>query len=319
MAREQDLYQLLGVARDASTEEIKKAYRRLARKYHPDVNPGDKAAEEKFKEVNQAFEILSDEKKRQLYDELGWDAARIGWDPAKAAAFRQWRRGAGAGGVGFEGIAGAEGFDFSDLFGDLFSDLFGGRRGGGRRARADWPQPGDDVGARIEVDLADVVRGAEKEIVVERPTGPSRLKVRIPAGIADRGKIRLAGQGGPGINGGPPGDLYLEVHVRPHPLVRREGDDLVMPLPLTVSEASAGATISLPTFDGAVRLKIPPGTQSGRKLRLRGKGVPHLRGGGRGDLYVEARVVVPTGPGAAEAAQALDAYYGGDVRADLRL
>ena len=317
MAREQDLYQLLGVARDASTDEIKKAYRRLARKYHPDVNPGDKAAEEKFKEVNQAFEILSDEKKRQLYDELGWDAARIGWDPAKAAAFRQWRRGNGrAAGAPFEGF-GAEGFDFGDLFGDIFGDIFGARRQAGRRR--DWPQPGEDVGARIEVDLADVVRGAQRDIVVERPDGRVRLQVRIPPGIADRGKIRLAGQGGPGVNGGPPGDLYLEVRVRPHPLVRREGDDLVMPLPLTVGEATAGASVELPTFDGPVKLKIPPGTQSGRKLRLRGKGVPHLRGGGRGDLYVEARVVVPTGPGAAEAARRLDAFYEGDVRADLRL
>src|SRR5690606_12527079 len=144
---------------------------------------------------------------------LGWDAARIGWDPAKAAAFRQWRRGNGrAAGAPFEGF-GAEGFDFGDLFGDIFGDIFGARRQAGRRR--DWPQPGEDVGARIEVDLADVVRGAQRDIVVERPDGRVRLQVRIPPGIADRGKIRLAGQGGPGVNGGPPGDLYLEVRVRP--------------------------------------------------------------------------------------------------------
>ena len=324
---EKDLYKMLGVARDAKADEIKRAYRRLARQYHPDVNPGDKAAEEKFKEINFAFDILGDAEKRKLYDELGMDAAKIGWDPKKAEELRRWRRGAGGGGgFRFEGFDDAFGggsgatVDFGDLFGDLFGDVFA--RGAGaapfhRRRRG--PTPGDDVGARIEVDLVDVIRGAEKEIEVQKPGGRSRLKVRIPAGIADGGKVRLAGQGGPGYDGGPPGDLYLEVRVREHPLVRREGDDLHLQLPLTVGEAVAGATIRLPTFDGPVDLRVPAGMQTGRKLRLRGKGVPHLRGGGRGDLYAEAKVIVPTKSGAEEAARALDAFYEGDVRRGLAL
>lgn len=371
---DKDLYSVLGVSRAASADEIKKAYRKLARKYHPDVNPGDRAAEDRFKEVSAAFEVLSDPKKRALYDELGPDAAKIGFDPGKAASYRRWRdarTGARGAPGGFED---AGGFDFSDLFSDLF--------GGGRRAaRATAPVAGDDLAASVEISLADVVRGSEHEVVFERPSpcpdcggsgsrgtprrcpecqgtgraksgrgpvsfygtcpacggkgtvvstcprcdgagvvnAPARLVVKIPAGIADGGKVRLAGQGAAGARGGPPGDLYLHVRVRPHPLVRREGDDLHLPLPVTVSEAVSGATVSLPTFDGSVQLKVPAGSQTGRKLRLREKGVPHLKGGGRGDLYAEIRVVVPTGAGARDAARALDPLYEGDVRRELRL
>lgn len=333
MANEQDLYAILGVGRTASADELKKAYRRLARKYHPDVNPGDKAAEEKFKEINNAFEILSDPKKRPLYDELGMDAAKIGWDPEKAAAFRQWRSGArgprGAGGPG--GGFGGFGFETGEPvdLGDLFGEIFGGGRAGGGRGggfggagfggrAATRPSKGADFVDRIDIDLADAVKGRELELRIDRQP-PTKLSVKVPAGIADGGRIRLAGQGGPGARGGPAGDLYLEVHVRPHPAVRREGDDLFVNLPITVGEAIAGATVELPTFDGAVQLKVPAGSQSGRKLRLRGKGVPHLRGGGRGDLYAEVRVMVPAGAEAKELGKSLDTLYAEPVRADLKV
>lgn len=375
MAEEKDLYALLEVPRTATAEEIKKAYRRLARKYHPDVNPGDKEAEEKFKEISFAFDILSDEKKRALYDEMGMDAAKIGWDPEKAAAWRRWSAGRAASpfGTDFEGFD----VDLGDIFGDVFGDIFRAAR-----TRAETgPVPGRDLRAAITIDLGEAVRGTTRTIEIERPTtcprcngsgradpnppacstcggsgrvrtsrgnvifggvcptcrgsgkepGPacpqchgagsvlstSRLEVKIPAGIDDGGVVRLAGQGGAGSRGGPPGDLYLEVSVRPHPAYRREGDDLHVVLPITVHEAIAGATVRLPTFDGPVELKVPPGSQSGRKLRLRGRGVPHLRGGGRGDLYAEVRVQVPKGEEAERLAREMEPHYAQDVRAAL--
>ncbi|HWV37437.1 MAG TPA: J domain-containing protein [Vulgatibacter sp.] len=317
MAKNQDLYAVLGVSRTASADELKKAYRRLARKYHPDVNPGDKAAEERFKEINSAFEILSDPKKRSLYDELGMDAAKIGWDPEKAAAYRQWRSGGagprGAGPGGFEGF-GFETGEPVDL-GDIFGEIFGVGRGSFGRRPAPRPAKGPDFVDRIEIDLADAVKGRELDLRVDG----KKLSVKVPAGVAHGGRIRLAGQGGAGARGGPPGDLYLEVRIRPHPLFRREGDDLNVNLPITVGEAIAGATVTLPTFDGTVQLKVPAGTQSGQRLRLRAKGVPHLRGGGRGDLYAEVRVMVPTGPEAKELGKRLDKLYSEPVRAGLTL
>lgn len=377
-----DPYEVLGVKRGATDDQIKKAYRRLARKLHPDVNPGDKAAEEKFKEVNAAFEILSDPTKRKLYDEFGYEAAKFGWDPEKGEMYRRWRDAQGSpGGFRFEG---ATGFNFDDLFADLFGRSSAGGFGdlGFGRTPA-GSERGADIVARVEISLADAVRGVEREIALERPAscadcggegrraggkrcpecrgtgrvGGSRgspfsfmgtcpacggrgvapgdpcrrcqgsglvsttakLTVKIPAGVADGEKVRLAGQGAAGRRGGPSGDLYLEVRLRPHPLVRREGDDLYLSLPITVREAVEGATVTLPTFEGPVQLKIPPGSQSGHKLRLRGKGVPRLRGEGRGDLYAELRVQVPTGPRARELAAALDTLYAEDVRKNLRL
>lgn len=377
MADAKDLYALLGVQKTATLDEIKKAYRRLARKYHPDLNPGDKEAEEKFKEISAAFEILSDEKKRSLYDEMGMDAAKIGWDPEKAAAWRNWQSARSAspgGGVGFEGF----GVDLGDIFGDIFGEggMAGRPRGG--------PAPGEDLQASLEIDLREAVQGTVRELVLDRPspcpacrgtgdkggvtpppcptcggsgrmrtsranvffsgtcptchgTGQSpgtpcprchgsgvvsssaRLEVKVPAGIHDGGRIRLAGQGAAGRHGGPPGDLYLEIRVRPHPTFRREGDDLHLSLPLTVHEAIAGGPISLPTFDGVVQLQVPPGSQSGRKLRLRGKGVPRLRGGGRGDLYAEVRVLVPTGAEAERLSKDLDPLYGKEIRRGLTI
>lgn len=376
MADPRDYYEVLGVARKATPPEIKKAYRRLAKKHHPDVNPHDKSAEDRFKEVSAAFEVLSDPVKRKIYDEIGHDGAKLGWDPKKVEQYRQYQS-AGPGGP----LGGGAPFDLGDLFGDLF----GGARGGGR-TRAPFgfdfggpgPTAGADLSTTVRITLADAVRGVELPISLERPvscaacrgrgtagqervcgackgtggrrrgrglqsvceqcrgrgmvsdrcgacggqgatTQRSRLSVKVPAGIADGGKVRLSGQGAAGQLGGPAGDLYIEVQVEPHALVRRDADDLRVPLPLTVSEAILGATVSLPTFDGPVSLKVPAGAQSGQTLRLRGRGVPHLRGDGRGDLYAEIRVMVPTGPAASGPARELDALYDGDVRKDLAL
>ena len=321
---ERDLYDVLGVPRSAAADDIKKAYRRLARKYHPDVNPNDKKAEEKFKEVTAAADVLQDPKRRALYDEFGADSLRSGFDPEKAEAYRQWRRqGARAGGMPF---------DFGDFqevrvgdygtydFGSMFEDLFGrgagrgSRRGGARRGPV--AQQGSHAEAEILVDLRDAVLGAERDIRVDSRT----LRVRIPKGVVDGSTIRLSGQGSPGRHGGTAGDLYLRVRLRDHPWVRREGKDLHMDLPVSIPEAVFGHEVTLPTFEGPVRLRVPPGTQSGRKLRLRGKGMPDLRGGERGDLYVVARIVLPEDTEALEqAVKPLEALYKRDPRAHISL
>jgi chaperone protein DnaJ len=390
-----DPYATLGVARNASAEEIKKAYRKLAKKLHPDVNPGDKKAEERFKDVSAAFEVLGDPKKRALFDEFGEVALRPGFDEEKAQKFREYQRaaaGAGRGGGGF-GFGGFEGFsgggmDPSDLgdLGSMFGDLFTQRRQGAARRRASEPQVGDDVEAAIEVDLRDAVLGAEREITLQRPARcpeckgsgakpgskpqrcpqcngsgevkvagglmrapcprcqgsgeikepcprcrgegtvleAARLRVKIPPGVETGSRVRLAGQGSPGERGGETGDLYLRITVRPHPAVRIDGRDLSLDLPITAAEALQGAEVTAPTFEGPVKLKIPPGSQSGRRLRLRGRGLPALRAGTtgapRGDLYVVLQIVLPPDSAAARAAAAdLQKLYPPDVRQDVRL
>lgn len=394
----EDFYQLLGVARTAPADELKKAYRKLAKKYHPDMNPGNKAAEEKFKQISVAFDILSDPKKRPLYDEFGEDAVKMGFDEKKAEAFRAYRS-AGVGG----GSGGGGGFDFggnvdvNSIFEQIFRgmggtggaggfDPFGG---GGAAASASAeagrhaPMRGEDLTARVQVTLPEAVQGAERALALTRPgrcprchgsgdqgkpgkcptcngtgrtrsgRGPlsfsgacptcagtgraakpcpecegsgvveenQRLTVKIPAGVDNGSKVRVAGQGSAGIRGGPPGDLYIQTEVQEHPLVRREGQDLHMDLPITVPEAMLGAEVRVPTFDGDVTVTVPADSQSGRKLRLRGKGIPPLKGGARGDLYLTLRVMVPpSGSSEAKAAvEALKEAYRGDVRADVRL
>lgn len=337
----EDLYQLLGVPRSASDDEVKKAYRRLARKHHPDVNPGDKAAEDKFKKLSAAFEVLGDPKKRKLYDEFGEDAAKIGFDEKKAEQYRAYRaaasspgsRGYGRGGIPYD--MGGAGVDIGDLFGELFGraggggggvgfdpgELFG--RAAGRRA---GPVPGDDLSARVGLSLAEALQGTERTLNVRRPRPDGseeskQLTVKIPPGVQTGSKVRLAGQGTAGERGGPPGDLYIETEVAEHPLVRREGDDLHMDLPVTVSEALLGAEVRVPTFQGDVTVRVPPGAQSGKKMRLRGRGAPSLRGGPPGDLYLNLQVRVPEEPddAARAAAEALARAYRGDVRAQLKL
>jgi curved DNA-binding protein len=317
-----DLYDIFGVARGASQDDIKKAYRRLAKQYHPDVNPGNKAAEDKFKEVTAAFEVLSDPKRRALYDEFGPDSLRSGFDEKKAQAFRQWkRRGAAGGGAppDFGDFGDFATVDVGDLgtfdFGTIFGDLFG-RRGGARGGPVRQPAAGGSVEAEIDIDLRDAALGAERDVRVDGKT----LRVKIPAGVSDGSQIRLAGQGSPSPFGGAAGDLFLRVRLKEHPLLRREGKDLYLDLPVTVPEAVLGAEITLPTFEGAVRLRVPPGAQAGTQLRLRGRGLPDLKGGPRGDLYAVVKIVLPeASEKLREAAKALEGLYKADPRAGISL
>ena len=314
---ERDLYQILGVSRDASADEIKRTYRKLAKRYHPDVNPGNKAAEEKFKEATAASEVLSDPKRRKLYDEFGADSLRTGFDEKRAEEVRRWRRqGAPPGSAPFD-FGDFEQVNVGDLgafdCGSIFGDLFGGGRGRGRRA---GPTQGARAEAEIAIDLRDAVLGGERDLRLDRRT----LRVRIPAGVTDGSQIRLAGQGGPGANGGPAGDLYLTVRLREHAHLRREERDLYLDLPVTVPEAATGAEVQLPTFEGPVRLRVPAGAQSGMKLRLRGKGLPDLKGGPRGDLYAVVQVVLPPDSAALhKAVKPLAELYRGDPRAGISL
>ncbi len=325
MTDHEDLYALLGVSRDASEDDIRKAYRKLARKHHPDLNPNDPSAEERFKKISGAYEVLSKPEKRALYDELGPEAEKIGYDPERAEEYRQWRRqaeaAAGFGGepfVGGFGGAGPEGYvDLEDLFGDLFA-----RGGGARRARG--PRPGRDVEAGLKIGFLDAARGATTTVEVPRrgPDGSvetSRLSLTIPAGVHDGQRMRLAEQGEPGRSGGPAGDLYVRIEIEPHPFFRREGSDLEITVPITLAEALRGASVEVPTLGGSVRLKVPAGAQNGQRMRLRGKGIEPASGSA-GDLYVVLELVAPTGGDAAtreKIAGELEKLYDHDVRASL--
>ncbi|MBK8014411.1 MAG: DnaJ domain-containing protein [Deltaproteobacteria bacterium] len=301
------LYEILGVERNATEAEIKKAYRRLARKYHPDVNPGDKAAEERFKDVSAAFEVLSDKNKRAMYDEFGEDADKLGYDPERAEKYRAWKAqseasaryaaSSGGGGPGFgfggfsHGRAGGRGSarqNFEDLgfdLGDIFGDVF--------RQQAEIQRRGGDIGAEMHVDFMDAALGAEREIRVSSPS-PAHMHVKIPPGIDDGQKIRLRGKGMPGRNNGPAGDLLITVHIKPHPFFQRDGRDLHLEIPITIQEAMFGADVEIPTLDKPVHVKIPPGTQTKAKLRLAGKGLPAGANNAQtGDLYATVVVRVP--------------------------
>lgn len=287
-----DYYKILGVRKGASAEEIKKAYRRLARQYHPDVSKSVDATK-RFKEVNEANEVLSDPGKRKRYDTLG-------------PRWEQYARGAGNGGFQwvYTGSPGAdfggEGAGFSDFFRTLFGDVAGERFGTAgfgtatERPRArSRARAGADAEHEAEITLADAYRGTHRSLAVRRGGGAARtLEVTIPAGVRDGQRIRLAGQGGPGLGGGPAGDLYLRVRLRPHPLFERDGDDLRADLPVALHEALLGAEVTMPTLKGRVSLRIPPETQNGRTIRLAGQGMPRS-GGGFGDLFVSVKVVLP--------------------------
>ncbi|HOV79664.1 MAG TPA: J domain-containing protein [Bacillota bacterium] len=281
-----DYYKILGVDRKADAKAIKKAYRELARRYHPDANPGDRRAEERFKEISEAYEVLSDPEKRKRYDEIGPDWQNFDW-----SAYRQGRRnwrGAGPDGIRFHfespGYGGFSDF-FKMFFGDLDpftdTDLFWERR----TARGS----GADTEALLELSLEEAYAGVEKELVVNG----RRLKVKIPAGVRDGYKVRISGQGENGRSGGPAGDLYLSVSLKPHPLFRLNGSDLECEMPVTVTEAVLGGKVDIPTLKGPVSLKIPPGTQSGKVFRLRGLGMPEPDGGNPGNLLVRVRIVIP--------------------------
>ena len=270
-----DYYKILGVARNASEEEIKKAYRKLARKYHPDVSK-EADAKEKFQDVAEAYETLRDKEKRAAYDSLG--SYRPGQD------FRpppDWFDRFGAGRT--EDLRDV---DLSDLFESM--GIFGraqGRRGGFGRS---MPIPGEDYEAVIRLGLEEAHRGTERELQLNGRA----LRARIPRGATDGQRLRLRGKGGPGANGGPPGDLYLQIVLEPHPLYRVSGHDLEIEVPLAPWEAALGAQVEVPTLEGRVTMKVPPGSKGGQKLRLAGKGLPRP-GGGAGDLYAVLNVVVP--------------------------
>jgi molecular chaperone DnaJ len=346
VASKRDYYEVLGVERGASDAEIKKAYRKLAKQYHPDVNPGDAAAEAKFKEINEAYEILSDPQKRSQYDRFG----HAGTDPN------------GFGGFGGFG-GGFSDFDFGGI-GDIFETFFGGTGfGGGRSSRArSGPKKGSDLKYSLDIAFEEAAFGVEKEISISRMescstcngtgskpgtqpqtckhcngtgqvqykqstpfgqfvniktcdvcrgegkiiTSPCetcggkgrirknvKIKVNIPAGIDDGQTISLRGEGEPGTRGGPSGDLFISIRVKPHPLFQRQGSDVLCDIPITFVQAALGAELEVPTLDGKVKYTIPEGTQTGMIFRLKGKGIPYLRGNGRGDQYVKVNIEVP--------------------------
>ncbi len=354
-----DYYALLGVKRNATADEIRKAFRKLARKYHPDVNPGDKRAEEKFKEISEANDILSDEKKRKVYDQLGFYSDQI--DPAQAEAYARQQQGGGVpvdfGGFDFTNFQGAGAPNPGSTWGsfkDIFSGIFSGSQ---QAARSHGPQAGTDLEYQVTVDFWTAIRGGQARMQIHRldtcPTchgqaqtgGPTQctecngtgqvtqmggrmkfnitcprcngtgrisrdcatcrgegvvdrdesVEFRIKAGTRDGQRIRLQGKGNAGAHGGPPGDLYLIVRTGTHPVFARVGDDIQITVPVTVPEASLGAKVDVPTIDGRAQLKIPPGTQSGQKLRMRERGVENSqRPGQRGDQIVTVEVVIPT-------------------------
>ncbi len=277
-----DYYEILGVSKNATQEEIKRAYRRLARKYHPDVNPGDKEAEERFKEITEAYQVLSDPEKRKLYDQFGHAAFEQGATSSQdfSSGFRDFDFG------NFRIRFGDFGFDFGGI-GDIFEQFFSGFG----RTSTHTRTKGRDIEYPIEITLEDAYKGLFTDITVNRGGVVETVRVRIPPGVDNGTRIRVAGKGEPGAAG--PGDLYIITRVKPHPFFERKGDNLYCKIPVAFWEAVLGAEIEVPTLDGVVKVRIPPGTQCGQKLRLKGKGMPKLRGGGYGDLYVEVKIVTP--------------------------
>ena len=314
-----DYYKIMGVARDASQDDIKRAYRKLARKYHPDVSK-EPNAEEKFKELQEANEVLKDPEKRAAYDQLGshWRSGQEFRPPP------DWGRGFEFSGS-FGGGGAADDGGFSDFFSSLFGSRspFGQARGGGR-ARG-FAAAGDDHVAKIAIDLEDAYRGGAQTIELKSPqltedgrvaVKPRTLKVTIPRGVVEGQRIRLAGQGSAGVGGGPPGDLYLEIGFRPHPLYQVDGRDVTLTLPVAPWEAALGATVQTPTLGGPVDLRIPPNAKAGQKLRLKGRGLP---GSTPGDQYVSLKIALPPSdsPKAKEIYEQMHRELDFDPRAEL--
>ncbi len=270
----EDYYQVLGVEKKASSDDIKKAYRKLAVKYHPDKNPGNKEAEEKFKKISEAYAVLSDPEKRKQYDNVGSDTFHRSY--SQEDIFRD--------------------FDINEILRDLG---FGGRAAGrrpayGTRQYRQMPQAGEDLEYNLSITLEESVFGAEKKIALNKDGKIDEINIKVPAGISTGKKLRLAGKGLPGSYGGAQGDLYLNISIVPHPIFARDGNDIYVEKELKFSQAVLGATVEVPTVDGGLkRIKIPPGTQNNTKIRMKGYGVPHLKGSEKGDQYVKVTVTVP--------------------------
>ncbi len=280
--------------REAESEAIRKAYRHLARQYHPDVNPGDQAAEDRFKQVSEAYSVLSDDQRRRDYDEFGEVSLESGFDREAAQRARE-AFGARFGAGGEPGFAG-EAYSYGDLD-DMLSHLFG-RAGRGGGEAAGFALRGADLESELELEFLEAARGTQKQLALARPDAQGgvvreNVTVRIPPGVDSGGRIRVPGKGSPGIGGGPPGDLYAKLRVRPHPVFRRDGRDLSVTLPVTVSEATLGAKVEIPTLDGKATVTVPPGTDGGARLRLRGKGIPGVGSAPAGDLYAVVQIRVP--------------------------
>jgi DnaJ-class molecular chaperone len=311
-----DLYSVLGVSRGSDQDTIRKAYKKLARRYHPDLNKSSAAAD-KFKEINAAYDMVGDEKKRKLYDQFGEAATRPGFDADQARRWQQASGGVGRGGRGRgrgRGDMGDFGFGGGASPGggvnmeDLLGSMFGGRARGSRR--------GTDIEETVRLSLSEALAG--HAITVQAP-GHGLLKVRIPSGIHDGGTVRLRGKGRPSPLGGNAGDLLLRIEIAPHSLLRREGNNLMMDVPLTVLEAMAGGSVEVPTPDGLVRVKIPVGVKGGERLRLRRRGMP-LKDDARGDLYLILRPTLPKtdDPEALKIAEQLAAFHTEDIRGNLK-
>jgi curved DNA-binding protein len=288
-----DFYEILGVPRTAAQDEIQRAYRKLARQHHPDVNK-DPGAEDRFKEISEAYDVLSDPQTRRRYDAFGPDFRQVPGD-VDPEAFQRSRAGAGTAGAGqARGAGGAGGFG-AGLGGDLggidIEDLLGGIFAG-RAGRGFGPFPGADQEAELELTVEEAFQGGHRSVTLEGPDGRRTLDVRIPAGVTNGQRIRLAGQGGRGSDGAANGDLYFVVHIAPHPRYRVDGRDLYVDLPLAPWEAALGTSAAVQTPGGETKVKVPPGTSSGKRLRLRNRGLPHPRGQA-GHLYAEVRIVVP--------------------------
>ncbi len=279
---DRDLYAELGLARGASAEEIKKAYRKLAREHHPDVNPNNPDAEERFKKISFANTVLSDPEKRSRYDEFGLDGLAEGFDAEAARAYQRWSQGARQS-PHFENFS--SDIDLEDLLGGFFGSETGGSAHILRRGR--------DAESHLRIDFLDAVLGAKLPLHFE---GRPALEVQIPAGVRDGARIRLGGQGEPGRNGGPAGDLYLTLSIKPHPFFERDGDHLSVTLPVTLPELVLGASVQVPTPKGHVSMTIPAGSKNGQRLRLRNKGVPSVSvKKDAGDMFVTLQLVLPEG------------------------
>ncbi len=300
MAR-RDFYEVLGVGRGAAPDDIQQAYRKLARTYHPDVNK-DPGAEERFKEINEAYQALSDPELRKRYDRFGEDYRKVpeDWEERVGAgvgggrggpgrARRAWSTVDGGGGFGGSGFGGG---GFGSDYGDVdIEDLLGGIFGGGGRGRA-GPVAGADQEAELPLTVEEAYRGGRKQVTLNGPDGPRTYTVNIPPGVTDGKRIRLSGEGGRGMGDGPAGDLYLVVRLRPHPIFRVDGKDITVDLKLAPWEAALGATVPVPTPGGESKVTVPAGSSTGRRLRLRGEGMPDSRGK-PGDLQAEIKIMVP--------------------------